>query len=72
MGVPFWCFRFDDGYGAVTIDHVTGTLFLEEEPDIDRYRLVFQHLCGVASSPQDSLALIRTLEMEHREWLRRT
>lgn len=72
MGVPFCCFRFDDGYGAVAIDHVTGTLFLEEEPDIDRYRLVFQHLCGVASSPQDSLALIRTLEEEHHEWARRT
>lgn len=73
MGVPFSCFRFDDGYGAVAIDHLSGTLFLEEEPDVGRYRLAFQHLCGVALSPQDSLALVRRyIDEEHSEWERRT
>lgn len=69
MGVPFDCFRFDDGFGAVAIDHLTGTLFLEEEPDVERYRLAFQHLCGTALSPQDSLALLRRyVDEEHSEW----
>ncbi|WP_433265322.1 helix-turn-helix domain-containing protein [Actinosynnema sp. CS-041913] len=69
MGVPFDCFRFDDGYGTVAIDHLTGTLFLEEEPDVERYRLAFQHLCGVALSQQDSLAMLhRYAKEEHSEW----
>ncbi|CCH34860.1 DUF5753 domain-containing protein [Actinosynnema sp. NPDC047251] len=69
MGVPFSCFRFDDGYGTAVVDHLSGTLFLEEEQDVDRYRLAFHHLCGVASSQPDSLALLRRyLEEEHSEW----
>ncbi|NUT54142.1 MAG: hypothetical protein HOV94_43655 [Saccharothrix sp.] len=69
MGVPFDCFRFDDGYGTVAIDHLTGTLFLEEEAEVERYRLAFQHLCGTALSAPDSLALLRKyLKEEHSEW----
>ncbi|MEV0678263.1 DUF5753 domain-containing protein [Actinosynnema sp. NPDC050436] len=69
MGVPFSCFRFDDGSGTVAIDHLSGTFFLEEEKDVDRYRLAFHHLCGVALSQHDSLALLRRYtEEEHSEW----
>ncbi|TQM82784.1 helix-turn-helix protein [Saccharothrix saharensis] len=73
MGVPFSCFTFDDGFGAVAVDHLTGTLFLEEEPDVERYRLAFLHLCSAALSPQDTLALLRKyIKEEHSEWERRT
>lgn len=73
MGVPFSCFRFDDGYGTVAIDHLTGTLFLEEEAEVERYRLAFQHLCGTALSAPDSLALLRKyVKEEHSEWERRS
>ncbi|MEV1120447.1 DUF5753 domain-containing protein [Actinosynnema sp. NPDC049800] len=73
MGVPFSCFRFDDGYGTVAIDHLTGTLFLEEEAEVERYRLAFQHLCGTALSKPDSLALLRKyVKEEHSEWERRS
>ncbi|GAA3461338.1 helix-turn-helix domain-containing protein [Saccharothrix longispora] len=69
MGVPFSCFTFDDGSGAVAVDHLTGTLFLEEDVDVERYRLAFQHLCGTALSPQDSLALLRQyIEEGHSSW----
>ncbi|WP_053723257.1 DUF5753 domain-containing protein [Saccharothrix sp. NRRL B-16348] len=73
MGVPFSCFRFDDGYGTVAIDHLTGTLFLEEEAEVERYRLAFQHLCGTALNGPDSLALLRKyVKEEHSEWERRS
>lgn len=73
MGVPFSCFTFDDGFGAVAVDHLTGTLFLEEEPDVERYRLAFLHLCSTALSQQDTAALLRKyLKEEHSEWERRS
>ncbi|WP_447004272.1 DUF5753 domain-containing protein [Saccharothrix isguenensis] len=73
MGVPFSCFRFDDGYGTVAIDHLTGTLFLEEVPEVERYRLAFQHLCGTALSGPDTLALLRKyVKEEHSEWEHRS
>jgi hypothetical protein len=73
MGVPFSCFKFDDGFGAVAVDHLTGTLFLEEEPDVERYRLAFLHLCSAALSPQDTLAMLRRyIKEEHSEWERRS
>ncbi|MBB5805916.1 hypothetical protein F4560_005684 [Saccharothrix ecbatanensis] len=73
MGVPFWCFRFDDNYGTVALDHLSGTTFLEEEGDVERYRLAFQHLCSTALSKQDSLALLRKyIKEEHSEWERRS
>ncbi|KAA2258680.1 helix-turn-helix domain-containing protein [Solihabitans fulvus] len=69
MGVPFSCFRFDDGDGVVAVDHLKGTLYLEESLDVERYRLAFQHLCGAALSPQDSLALMRRyIDKECSEW----
>lgn len=69
MGVPFSCFRFDDGYGTVAIDHLSGTLFLEEDVDVERYRLAFQHLCSAALNPLDSLALLRKYIKEgHSAW----
>ncbi|WP_306748550.1 helix-turn-helix domain-containing protein [Saccharothrix yanglingensis] len=72
MGVPFDCFRFDDGYGTVAIDHLSGTLFLEEESDVERYRPAFRHLCGAALNPQDSLALLRKYTEEgHGSWEQR-
>lgn len=59
MGVPFSLFGFPDGDAVVALDHLTGTLYLEETPDVERYKLAFQHLCGAALSPRESLDLVR-------------
>ena len=46
---------------VVYIDSMAGELFLEEESDVSRYRLVFEHLRAVAESPDASGALITGL-----------
>jgi Domain of unknown function (DUF5753) len=46
---------------VVYIDSMAGELFLEEESDVSRYRLVFEHLRAVAESPDTSGALITGL-----------
>jgi hypothetical protein len=46
---------------VVYIDGMAGELFLEEESDARRYKLVFEHLRAVAESPGASRSLIAGL-----------
>lgn len=49
---------------VVHIDTMAGDLFLESEADLRRYRLLFEHLRAVASSPDQSTSLLATLTDE--------
>lgn len=64
LGTPFACFEFEGGAGAVVIDHLAGTLCIEDEAAVGRYRLAFQHLRATALNARDSLAWVRRLS-EH-------
>lgn len=61
-GMPgsFVVMKFNGGIGTdvVYIDSMAGDLFLEEEKDVERYTLVFEHLRAVALSPTASRELI--------------
>lgn len=46
---------------VVHIDSLAGDLFLEKEADIRRYRLLFDHLRAVASSPDQSTTMLGAL-----------
>ena len=46
---------------VVYIDSMAGELFLEEESDVRRYKLVFDHLRAVADSPDAARSLITGL-----------
>ncbi|WP_019631143.1 helix-turn-helix domain-containing protein [Actinomadura atramentaria] len=54
----FTLMRFPEHVGpeAVYIESQAGDVFLEEEEDIARYRVVFEHLRAVALSPAASIA----------------
>lgn len=49
---------------VIYIDSMAGELFLEEESDVRRYRLVFEHLRAVAASPDASRSLIASIVTE--------
>ena len=49
---------------VVYVDSMAGELFLEEEGDVRRYRLVFEHLRAVAASPDASRSLIASIVAE--------
>jgi transcriptional regulator with XRE-family HTH domain len=49
---------------VIYIDSMAGELFLEEESDVRRYRLIFEHLRAVAISPDATRSLIRSLITE--------
>jgi transcriptional regulator with XRE-family HTH domain len=49
---------------VIYIDSMAGELFLEEEGDVRRYRLIFEHLRAVAASPDASRSLIAPLIAE--------
>lgn len=51
---------------VIYIDSMAGDLFLEEESDVRRYRLVFEHLRAVAVSPGASRSLVTSLLAEMR------
>ncbi len=46
------------------IDSMAGDLFLEEESDVRRYRLIFEHLRAVSASPDASRVLAASLVTE--------
>jgi hypothetical protein len=46
---------------VVYIDSMAGELFLEEESDVRRYKLVFEHLRAVADSPDAARSVIAGL-----------
>jgi transcriptional regulator with XRE-family HTH domain len=49
---------------VIYVDSMAGELFLEEESDVRRYRLVFEHLRAVAASPDASRSLIASVVAE--------
>ncbi|MFI6517968.1 helix-turn-helix domain-containing protein [Spirillospora sp. NPDC050679] len=61
-GMPgsFVVMRFPEPVGPdlVYVDSQAGDLFLEEEADITRYSLVFEHLRAAAAAPDKSASLI--------------
>ncbi|HEY1916129.1 MAG TPA: helix-turn-helix transcriptional regulator [Streptosporangiaceae bacterium] len=48
----------------IYIDSMAGELFLEEESDVRRYRLIFEHLRAVAMSPTASKTMVSSLITE--------
>jgi hypothetical protein len=48
----------------VYIDSMAGDLFLEEEAEIVRHNMIFEHLRAVALSPSDTVALLISLSEE--------
>jgi hypothetical protein len=60
MGGAFTVLSFD-GLGEPDVgyvEHPMGSVHIEKEEDVARARLVFEHLCSVALSPAESVALI--------------
>ena len=49
---------------VIYIDTMAGELFLEEEGDVRRYKLMFEHLRAVAASPNATRSLIASLGAE--------
>jgi transcriptional regulator with XRE-family HTH domain len=49
---------------VIYVDSMAGELFLEEEGDVRRYKLVFEHLRAVAASPDASRSLIASIATE--------
>ncbi len=66
MHGPFMILEFaehtDDD--VVYLENAVGGLYLEEQAEVKRYRLVFEHLRGMALSPDDSAALIAKVARE--------
>ncbi|GAA1564443.1 helix-turn-helix transcriptional regulator [Actinomadura kijaniata] len=54
------------GPSIVYIESQAGDLFLEEEADIQRYNLVFEHLRAAAISPDASASLVAKVAEEHQ------
>jgi hypothetical protein len=54
-------FPGDEDPDVVYIDSMAGDLFLETEPEIQRYTLAFEHLRAVALSPAESRALLASI-----------
>ncbi|WP_201776684.1 helix-turn-helix domain-containing protein [Allosalinactinospora lopnorensis] len=44
--------------GVVYIEHLSGHLYLDDEPDYDRYKLAFEHLRAKAGDPDEAVELI--------------
>ena len=49
---------------VIYIDSMAGELFLEEEAEVRRYRVMFEHLRAVASSPDVSRSLVASIIAE--------
>jgi len=68
VGMPgsFVLMQFDEASipDVVYIDSMAGELFLEEESDLRRYRLLFEHLRAIAASPDASRSLVASRIME--------
>ncbi|MFD8531469.1 helix-turn-helix domain-containing protein [Streptosporangium canum] len=63
-GMPgsFIVLKFDTGdLDVIHIDSMAGDLFLEKETDIQRYNQICEHLCAIALSPADTVALIASM-----------
>jgi hypothetical protein len=49
---------------VIYVDSMAGELFLEEDSEVRRYRVVFEHLRAVAASPNASRSLVTSLVAE--------
>jgi transcriptional regulator with XRE-family HTH domain len=49
---------------VVYLEHLTGCLFVEEEAEVRRYRVVFDHLCAESLGTRQSIELISRLSEE--------
>jgi hypothetical protein len=43
---------------VIYLESQTGSLYLEKEPEVERYRAMFQHLTASALGPEESRSLI--------------
>lgn len=57
-------FRPDRGTGVVFIEQMARATFMESMDDIDRYSALFEQLCELALTPDESLQKIKTLCQE--------
>lgn len=51
--------------GVAYIEHRAGALYLEEPLEIDAHTMAFEHLCGLALSPEQSVTMIRDIAEEY-------
>jgi hypothetical protein len=49
---------------VIYIDSMAGDLFLEEESDVRRYKLVFEHLRAVSVSPDATRTILASAAAE--------
>ncbi len=63
---PFTMLEFPDAAdpAVVYLEHLTGSLFLENEDEVRRYRVVFDHLCAEALGTGQSADLIARVAAE--------
>lgn len=57
----------DRGTGVVFIEHMASATFMESMDDLNRYSALFEQLCGLALTPDESLQKIRTIYKEEFE-----
>ncbi|QBI56262.1 helix-turn-helix domain-containing protein [Streptomonospora litoralis] len=53
--------------GVVFVEHLSGHLYLDDEPDYGRYTLAFEHLRAKAGDPDDTVALIERLRSDFQQ-----
>jgi transcriptional regulator with XRE-family HTH domain len=63
---PFTILEFAESVdpAVVYLEHLTGCLFVEDEAEVRRYRVVFDHLCAEALGTGQSIDLIARLSEE--------
>ena len=63
---PFTMLEFPDAAdpAVVYLEHLTGSLFLENEDEVRRHRVVFDHLCAEALDTGQSAGLIARMAAE--------
>jgi transcriptional regulator with XRE-family HTH domain len=65
MHGSFTIMEFEEGNtDVIYLEGTTADLFLEEEKDVQRYRLIFQHLQAAAASPEATRALVAAVLKE--------
>jgi len=50
---------------VVYVEGLMGWLYLEREPEVSRYKQVFEHLCGIALPPQETIELITEMSARY-------
>lgn len=64
MGTPFTTLKFADYPNLVFMEILTGSLYLEEPADVERYTLAFDHLRASALDPRGSVKLVKQVIAE--------